>query len=250
MDYITDSLDSIMRTIASSLNYPVIAVLIILVAAVIVILGTLIVEIFTEHRRLKVKMPQLVDSIRNSSSAEEVAAVINKSGLLKSQKRILLELQKHPGLSFDQHQAMADRLVEEEQSKYELRVLITDLISKLGPMFGLLGTLIPLGPGIIALGQGNTYTLSQSLMTAFDTTILGLITAAFAMVISTIRKRWYANYMSVLETLVDCMLYAPYEREKDDTIPVIDPSLDYEDWPCDDNDVTEEPEGTEDEQKI
>lgn len=38
-------------------------------------------------------------------------------------------------------------------------------------MLGLLGTLIPLGPGIIALGQGDTQTLSTSLLTAFDTTI-------------------------------------------------------------------------------
>ena len=35
------------------------------------------------------------------------------------------------------------------------------MIAKLGPMFGLLGPLIPLGPGIVALGQGDTVTLSE-----------------------------------------------------------------------------------------
>ena len=83
---------------------------------------------------------------------------------------------------------------------------LSDLLAKLGPIFGLLGTLIPLGPGIIALGQGDTYTLSQSLLTAFDTTVAGLISAAVAMVISSVRKGWYANYMSILETLADCVL--------------------------------------------
>lgn len=75
-------------------------------------------------------------------------------------------------------------------------------------MLGLMGTLIPLGPGIIALGQGDTYTLSTSLLMAFDTTVAGLACAAAALIISTIRKRWYRNYMSMLETLMECTLEA------------------------------------------
>ena len=62
------------------------------------------------------------------------------------------------------------------------------MIAKLGPMFGLLGTLIPLGPGIVALGQGDTATLAGSLGVAFDTTIVGVISAAVACVISNVRR--------------------------------------------------------------
>ena len=43
-------------------------------------------------------------------------------------------------------------------------------------------------------------------MTAFDTTIAGLIVAAIAIVISTIRRGWYNQYMSVLETVMDCIV--------------------------------------------
>lgn len=55
-------------------------------------------------------------------------------------------------------------------------------------MLGLLGTLIPLGPGIIALGQGDTQTLSTSLLTAFDTTIAGLCAAAVCLVVTTLQQ--------------------------------------------------------------
>ena len=103
-------------------------------------------------------------------------------------------------------ESLAARIVEEEQNVYSRRIRISDIIAKIGPILGLLGTLIPLGPGIIALGQGDTITLSSSLLTAFDTTILGLLSAGTAMVISTIRKSWYDNYMSVLETLAECIL--------------------------------------------
>ena len=98
------------------------------------------------------------------------------------------------------------------------------MLAKLGPMIGLLGTLIPLGPGIIALGQGDTLTLSQSLLTAFDTTIAGLIVAAAALIISGIRRGWYNGYMSVLETAMECvvemekMAYDKEEQKKREQI--------------------------------
>lgn len=103
-------------------------------------------------------------------------------------------------------ESLAIRLLDEEKQRCARLVRLSDLVAKLGPMFGLLGTLIPLGPGIIALGQGDTFTLSNSLLTAFDTTIAGLIAAAVAVVISTLRKSWYRNDTSVLETAMECVL--------------------------------------------
>lgn len=201
---IANQLDNLLRTVASSLNYPVIALLLLLMAATIVALGSLIVEIFTERSRLKVKLPELVDKLRERSvSTEECIA---ESGLLKRQKRALIELTRHQNITSDMRQALAERIIEEEQARFERIVSITDIFAKIGPMLGLLGTLIPLGPGLIALGQGDTLTLSSSLLTAFDTTIAGLVSAAVAMIISTVRKGWYSNYMSILETLAECVL--------------------------------------------
>ena len=198
------NLNHVLRAIASGMKYPVIAFLIVLMAAAVILAGSIIVELFTERRHLKVKMPALVDALRSPEGT--VAETIAASGLLKRQKAVLTELTAHPELTADMRQALAVRLLEEEQARFERIVSLSDTISKLGPMFGLLGTLIPLGPGIIALGQGDTYTLSQSLLTAFDTTIAGLICAAVATVISTIRKSWYGNYMSILEALSECVL--------------------------------------------
>ena len=103
-------------------------------------------------------------------------------------------------------ESLADNLLEKEQAHYDVILKLTGTVSKLAPMFGLLGTLIPLGPGIIALGQGDTLTLSNSMLTAFDTTIAGLIAAGICLVVHTIRTHWYAGYMSDLETLVDTIV--------------------------------------------
>ena len=102
--------------------------------------------------------------------------------------------------------ALAERLLATEEARNARTISVTDMIAKLGPMFGLLGTLIPLGPGIVALGQGDTVTLSESMNVAFDTTIAGVISAAVASVISHIRKRWYNDDMVSLETLMEAVL--------------------------------------------
>ena len=50
----------------------------------------------------------------------------------------------------------------------------SDIISRIGPTLGLMGTLIPMGPGLAALGTGDINILVQSLTVAFDTTIVGI----------------------------------------------------------------------------
>ena len=198
-----NSLSSALRAIASSLRYPVIIILLLLAATALVLTGSLIAEYFTARRRLRVKMPALIRALH---SAEDLSATIAASGLLRRQKLVLMEVCRNMELPASSRAALAERLLEQEQECYNRRIRLSDMIARLGPMFGLLGTLIPLGPGIIALGQGDTYTLSQSLLTAFDTTILGMITAAFAIVISAIRKYWYSQQMSMLRALMECVL--------------------------------------------
>lgn len=196
-----------LRTITGSLQEPVIIMLLIMIAATIFLLGTLLAEIFIERLHLRVNgrmLPNLLEAIH--SYPEEIDETVRGSKLLKSQKKLLYELISHPGITASERESLAVRLVEREQAVYDRRVKITDLIAKAGPILGLMGTLIPLGPGIIALGQGDTLTLSNSLLVAFDTTVAGLICAFAAMCISVIRKTWYRNYMSVLEMLTECVL--------------------------------------------
>ena len=199
-------LNQAMRAIASAMENPVIILLLLLLVVTIFLIGWLISEIFTEHHHLKEKLPHLVDVLNETKTSEETKEAVRKSRLLKRQRNALLELLSHPDITPLMRESLAARIVEEEQNVYSRRIRISDIIAKIGPILGLLGTLIPLGPGIIALGQGDTITLSSSLLTAFDTTILGLLSAGTAMVISTIRKSWYNNYMSVLETLAECIL--------------------------------------------
>lgn len=197
----------LLRNFSTIINIPVIVILVILLLITFVLIGALIGEYFVEHKYLKVELPKFLDQINDySKDVDQIRECVRESGLLKQQKAALIELTNHPDMTPLMREALSDRLLDEAQEEYDRRVKLSDYVAKLGPILGLLGTLIPLGPGIMALGQGDTATLSASMLTAFDTTIAGLFAAGLAMIISGTRKSWYSKYMSILETAVDCML--------------------------------------------
>ena len=193
----------VLRLVASGMYYPVIIILILFLLLALGMLGWILSEFLTERKHMKVELPALLDELRNTSDSKQC---IRESGLLARQKEALIELDSHPAFSPELLEALAIRLIDQEQERYDRIVRWSELLARLAPMFGLLGTLIPLGPGIIALGQGDTYTLSESLLTAFDTTVAGLLVAAVATVISMTRKAWYREYMSIFEVLCQCIL--------------------------------------------
>ena len=49
-------------------------------------------------------------------------------------------------------------------------------------------------------------TLADSLMTAFDATVIGLAAGGIAFAVSRLRKRWYEDYLSTLEVLIESLM--------------------------------------------
>ena len=79
------------------------------------------------------------------------------------------------------------------------RIERADLLARIAPMLGLMGTLIPLGPGLAGLGQGDLGALTDAIMIAFDTTVLGLLAGAIGFAIGRLRRRWYDELMDLME---------------------------------------------------
>lgn len=201
----SETVQDILRVISATMQTPTIIVLIILIAVAVVMLGSILAEFLTDHRKLKAKIPELIDEFQGKGSAQ-MEELVKNAGLLKRQKKALLQLIKRISYSDNTREALARQLIADEEFRYNRITKVTDIVARVAPMFGLMGTLIPLGPGLIALGQGDTKTLSDSLLIAFDTTVAGLIAGAVSYVVSGIRKNWYEKYMVALETLMETVL--------------------------------------------
>jgi biopolymer transport protein ExbB/TolQ len=80
------------------------------------------------------------------------------------------------------------------------RISRADVLARTGPMLGLMGTLIPLGPALAGLGEGNIKVLAEGITMAFDTTVLGLFNGAFGYAIGHLRRRWYEDLLDEMES--------------------------------------------------
>lgn len=74
-----------------------------------------------------------------------------------------------------------------------------DLLARIPPMLGLMATIIPLGPGLAALGQGDPAQLASAVTVAFDATVLGLLAGIAGLIIGKLRRRWYEETLEAME---------------------------------------------------
>ncbi len=80
-----------------------------------------------------------------------------------------------------------------------LRIERADILARVAPMLGLMGTLIPLGPGIAALSRGQFDVLADAVSIAFDTTVIGLAVGILGFIIGRLRRRWYDAILDAWE---------------------------------------------------
>jgi biopolymer transport protein ExbB/TolQ len=66
-------------------------------------------------------------------------------------------------------------------------------VSRLAPMLGLIATMVPMGPALKSLADGNVQGISDNLIVAFSAVIFGLVIASITFWIATIKKRWLAT---------------------------------------------------------
>ena len=221
-------LNNILYVVAQGIGIPVIVVLIALIVVTLVCVGSVLVEFFTERNHYKVVMPLFIDEIEScdDDDPESMVDVIERSGLLRRQKNALSTVASYGNLPHDALNSLAKTFLSEEADYYNRKLTLTDTIARIAPMFGLMGTLIPLGPGIVALSSGDLETLGSSLSIAFNTTIAGLISAAICVVISKIRQRWYKGYLASEEAAMNCLLekadFLHGYREPDTSFPELD----------------------------
>ncbi len=95
-----------------------------------------------------------------------------------------------------------DALLMDMEFEAERRLSRLRVGLRLGPALGLMGTLIPMGPALVAVAQQNLKGMSGELIIAFSTTVAGLLVSSLCWVMLMSRQRWYARDMAEVEYLV------------------------------------------------
>ena len=204
----TEILSNLLYLIAQSLFIPVIVVVLVFMTYAVLSLGGFLTEKFSRTKFDVNQTEAVIRAISKSNSPEEMKEKVTESELQDKYKEILIKIISNHDIGPQSRRAIATKLIEEQELQFSTITQKTDILVRLAPTIGLLGTLIPLGPGLSALGSGDINSLAQALTVAFDTTITGLAAGAIGYIISGYRKKWYNDELSILEAIVESTLEA------------------------------------------
>lgn len=204
----SEILTNLLHLIAESLLIPVVIILIGFFTFAILSLGSCVTEKFSRVKFDVDRTEKLIRAISKSANPEEMKEHVRVSDLDVNLKNVLIKIINNQDIDVVSRKALANKLIEDLELQYSNITQKTDILVRLGPTMGLMGTLIPLGPGLAALGNGDIAALAQALTISFDTTITGLAAGAIGFIISRYRKKWYMDDLSILEALVTSTLEA------------------------------------------
>ena len=97
------------------------------------------------------------------------------------------------------------KLLQEYEFYTVKRLEKTRILVRVGPMLGLMGTLIPLAPALAGLATGHTAVLAANLQLAFSVTVIGLLIGGLGFVVSIVRDRFYQQDISDLEYMLELL---------------------------------------------
>jgi len=76
---------------------------------------------------------------------------------------------------------------------------LSHLLTKLGPVLGLIGTLISMSPALVGLSSGDISGMAYNMQVVFASTVVGLLISAVGLSTHQLKQRWYAKDLNNLD---------------------------------------------------
>lgn len=193
MNYISD----ILYWISTGLLVPVIVLLIVLFVRSLLLIGSFFGQ-YMAIRKTEALLKQELDNLTIDKLPELGGKLPSKSGSL-----VMTYI--HRILAMKDNPAHVQRLLAEYEITADKDLAISKTLTKMGPMLGLMGTLIPMGPALVGLSTGDISSMAYNMQVAFATTVVGLFAAAIGFITQQVKQRWYLQDMTNLEFLAELL---------------------------------------------
>ena len=189
------ALNHALYVIANALLGPVVVALLALLGWTLCLLGGFLKEII-ERRGVRRTLRACVELARTGAERSDIWDLLARSpsGLPRRFVEFVRE-------DYSDNRIVAQAITEVENGVVS-SVAHHSFITRISPMLGLLGTLIPLGPALSALANGDIGALAGNLVVAFTATVVGLLISGMAYGMGLARRTWYARDVSDLEFIV------------------------------------------------
>lgn len=193
MTHITE----ILFAISNGLMIPVIILLLAMLLWALVLAFGFFAEYSAHSKWVRVSSKQLADL--SPDNAEAKLSGMDKRGC-RAFDQALGQLLKNRHDAAACERIVANYEVDTDKALSRYRMLI-----KLGPMLGLMGTLIPMGPALVGLATGDIASMAYNMQVAFATTVVGMLIAGIGVVILASNKRFYARTVNDLQFIAEVL---------------------------------------------
>ena len=85
------------------------------------------------------------------------------------------------------------------ENEAEKDVSLSKMLAKIGPVLGLIGTLISMSPALVGLSTGDISGMAYNMQVVFATTVVGLVISAVGLISMQFKQRWYAKDVNNLD---------------------------------------------------
>lgn len=193
MNYISD----ILFWISTGLLVPVVVLLIYFFLRSLLLLGG-----FFGQYLVKRKTEAAIRKELNALTAENLDTLPER--LPRNKQAVVVTFMKR--MVENRHStARVNRAVDQYAQFVDKDMSLPTTLLKMGPMLGLMGTLIPMGPALVGLSTGDIASMAYNMQVAFATTVVGLFSAAIGFVTKQTKSCWYKEDMANLDFLADLM---------------------------------------------
>ena len=143
--------------------------------------------------------------LRNELNALTPATVMELAEKKKKKSSSLVISYIRQVLQAHESPAQIQRLLANFEIAADKDLAISKTLTKLGPILGLMGTLIPMGPALAGLASGDIASMAYNMQIAFATTVVGLVAGAVGFLTQQVKQRWYLQDMTNLEFLSELL---------------------------------------------
>lgn len=180
--------------ISNGLLVPVIVGLLYFFVNSILLLGIFFNQYLTHSKQTKL-LKKTLDSLR----ADDMEKLKVEAGKLPQSNftGFLCNIIEAPS------KAYSNRLLADYEVRADAELGKYKLLTKFGPILGLMGTLIPMGPALAGLATGDVASMAYNMQIAFATTVVGLLVGAIGYVLLQIKQRWFVAELADLEFIAD-----------------------------------------------
>lgn len=193
MNFISD----ILYWISTGLLVPVVVLLILLFCRSLLLIGVFLGEYFSSRQNTLFIEEELQKLDRYNVTALYRKLSTRDRSLVVTYLKRLIEAR---GCT-----ARCNRLLAEFEIEADKNLSTSKTLNKMGPMLGLMGTLIPMGPALVGLSTGDIASMAYNMQVAFATTVIGLFSAAIGFITLQVKQRWYLRDIAHLEYVAELL---------------------------------------------